>query len=159
MKLTQRAKIVAGIATALYVGLPFIFAGVVMLMAMAVPFGEFHEGHAVERVGGPARPDLAARSNATYRVIGSDYFRALNLPMVRGREFSSAEETSATSNARRRTTRKSSPTAPATTPFRSRTSRATWSCSGSALTRFRMTDRSTGCSRRRGGCSSRAAGC
>jgi len=65
-------------------------------MAATVPFGEFHEGHAVERVGGPARPDLAARSNATYRVIGSDYFRALDLPMVRGREFSYAEETSAT---------------------------------------------------------------
>ena len=65
-------------------------------MAATVPFGEFHEGHAVERVGGPARPDLAARSNATYRVIGSDYFRALNLPMVRGREFTEAEEMSAT---------------------------------------------------------------
>ena len=38
MKLTRRAKIVAGIATAFYIGLPFIFAGVVMLMAMAVPF-------------------------------------------------------------------------------------------------------------------------
>ena len=33
-------------------------------------------------------------SNATYRVIGGDYFRALNLPMVRGREFTEAEETS-----------------------------------------------------------------
>jgi predicted permease len=65
-------------------------------LAAAVPFGDFHEGHAVERVGGPARPDLAALSNATYRIIGSDYFKALNLPMVRGREFTEAEETSAT---------------------------------------------------------------
>jgi predicted permease len=65
-------------------------------MAATVPFGDFHEGHGVERVGGAARPDQAARTEATYRVIGSDYFRALNLPMVRGREFTEAEEMSAT---------------------------------------------------------------
>jgi putative ABC transport system permease protein len=65
-------------------------------MAGAVPFGDFHEGHTVERVGGPARPDQAARLEATYRIIGTGYFRALNLPMVRGREFTEAEETSAT---------------------------------------------------------------
>jgi predicted permease len=63
-------------------------------MAASVPFGDFHEGHAVERVGGPARAEHAARSDATYRVIGSDYFRALNLPMIRGREFTEAEEMS-----------------------------------------------------------------
>ena len=40
-------------------------------------------------------------SNATYRVIGSDYFRALNLPMVRGREFTEAEETVGDGAARR----------------------------------------------------------
>ena len=61
-------------------------------LAVAVPFGDFHEGHSVERVGGPARPDLTRASNATYRVIGTDYFRTLNLPMVRGREFTDAEE-------------------------------------------------------------------
>ena len=65
-------------------------------MAASVPFGDFHEGHAVERVGAPTRPDQAARTNAAYRIIGTDYFRALNLPMVRGREFTEAEETSAT---------------------------------------------------------------
>jgi predicted permease len=65
-------------------------------MAGTVPFGEFHEGEAVERVGGPARSENAARVNATYRIIGSDYFQALNLPMVRGREFTEAEATSAT---------------------------------------------------------------
>ena len=65
-------------------------------MAGSVPFGDFHEGHAIERVGGPARQDLAARTETTFRVIGSDYFRALNLPMVRGREFTEAEATSAT---------------------------------------------------------------
>ena len=64
-------------------------------LAATVPFGEFHEGHSVERVGGPARPDLAARVNANYRVIGSDYFKTLSLPMVRGREFTEAEEMSA----------------------------------------------------------------
>jgi predicted permease len=65
-------------------------------MAGAVPFGDFHEGHAVERVGGRARPDLPQLVNATYRVIGADYFRALKLPMVRGREFTQEEEMSAT---------------------------------------------------------------
>jgi predicted permease len=65
-------------------------------MAATVPFGDFHEGQSVERVGGPARADLAAHVNAAYRIIGADYFRALNLPMVRGREFTEAEESSAT---------------------------------------------------------------
>ena len=65
-------------------------------LAATVPFGDFHEGHSVERVGGAARPDLPARLNATYRVVGSDYFKALDLPMVRGREFTEAEETSST---------------------------------------------------------------
>lgn len=65
-------------------------------MASAVPFGEFHEGHAVERVGGPSGSDLPQHVNATYRIIGADYFRALHLPMVRGREFTPEEETSPT---------------------------------------------------------------
>jgi predicted permease len=65
-------------------------------MAASVPFGDFHEGHSVERVGGAAPPDPAARTNATYRVIGADYFRALNLRMVRGREFTESEELSPT---------------------------------------------------------------
>src|SRR4029453_18670101 len=38
--------------------------------ASSVPFGEFHEGPTVERVGGPSRPDLAERSGATWRAIG-----------------------------------------------------------------------------------------
>jgi predicted permease len=65
-------------------------------MAASVPFGDFHEGHRVERVGGAARPDQAGGTESTYRVIGHDYFRALNLPMIRGREFTEAEELSAT---------------------------------------------------------------
>ena len=64
-------------------------------LAATVPFGEFHEGHAVERVGGP-RNGQPARIEANYRVIGSGYFSALNLPMVRGREFTEAEEVSST---------------------------------------------------------------
>src|SRR5262249_5593216 len=64
--------------------------------ASSVPFGEFHEGQTVERVGGPSRPEQATRVSAVYRILGADYFRALALPMVRGREFSAAEEESAT---------------------------------------------------------------
>ena len=63
-------------------------------LAASIPFGDFHEGHQLERLGGPARPEQAALVNADYRVIGADYFRALNLPMVRGREFTDAEERS-----------------------------------------------------------------
>ena len=74
-------------------GLPGVAA---VGMATTIPFGEFHEGDAVERVGGPARPDQAARVNATYRAISGDYFRALNLPMIRGREFTPEEELSPT---------------------------------------------------------------
>ncbi|MEO6235683.1 MAG: ADOP family duplicated permease [Vicinamibacterales bacterium] len=64
-------------------------------MAASVPFGDFHEGHAVERVGG-TQDGAPARSNMTFRVIGRDYFHALNLPMLRGREFTQSEEMSAT---------------------------------------------------------------
>jgi predicted permease len=60
-------------------------------IASSVPLGEFHEGEAVERVG--AASDARGISG-TYRIIGSDYFRTLRLPMVRGREFSAVEEES-----------------------------------------------------------------
>jgi predicted permease len=56
-----------------------------------VPFGEFHEGKSVEPVGGATPPP---RRGATYRIVGQDYFRALGLRMVRGREFSQVEEES-----------------------------------------------------------------
>ncbi len=65
-------------------------------MAGSVPFGDFHEGHPVERVGGAAGSAEAGPASATYRIIGADYFRALGLKMVRGREFTEIEETSAT---------------------------------------------------------------
>jgi predicted permease len=60
-------------------------------IASSVPFGEFHEGQPVERVG--AASDTQPISS-TYRIVGTDYFRALNLPMIRGREFTAAEEDS-----------------------------------------------------------------
>jgi predicted permease len=61
--------------------------------ASTVPFGEFHEGMPVEAVGGP--PAATDQRSPTYRIIGGDYFRALGLGMVRGREFTAAEELSA----------------------------------------------------------------
>jgi predicted permease len=60
--------------------------------ANSVPFGEFHEGETVERVGGAQDQGVSA----TFRIISGDYFRTLNLPMVRGREFTQAEEESGT---------------------------------------------------------------
>ena len=65
-------------------------------IAGSVPFGAFHEEPSVERVGRPARPDLPAYSGATFRAVGAGYFATLNLPMVRGREFTDTEEMSPT---------------------------------------------------------------
>ena len=62
-------------------------------VASTVPFGEFHEGMAVEAVGSAAPSDNQGRS-PTYRIIGADYFRALGLRMLRGREFTVIEEDS-----------------------------------------------------------------
>lgn len=56
-------------------------------LASTVPFGDTQEGRAVETLG--ATP---VRASADYRVITSDYFRALGLPMVQGREFSAAKD-------------------------------------------------------------------
>jgi predicted permease len=58
-------------------------------IASTVPFGEFHEGQPVERLGAAGQPIFA-----TYRIVGADYFRALNLSMLRGREFTAIEEDS-----------------------------------------------------------------
>jgi predicted permease len=60
-------------------------------MASTVPFGSFHEGRQVERVGGKTQE---RGQEPTFRIVGADYFRALGLPMVRGREFTRAEEDS-----------------------------------------------------------------
>lgn len=62
-------------------------------LASTVPFGQFHEGRPVDRPGMTQDP---APYGPTYRVIGSDYFKALGLRMLRGREFTIAEEMSPT---------------------------------------------------------------
>jgi putative ABC transport system permease protein len=59
-----------------------------------VPFGDFHEGMPVEAVGQTARSSEGR--SPTYRIIGADYFRALGVGMVRGREFTAVEEESTT---------------------------------------------------------------
>jgi predicted permease len=59
-------------------------------MASLVPFGDSHEGRPVERLG---TPDTERRS-PTFTLIGTDYFKALGLPLLRGREFSEAEVSS-----------------------------------------------------------------
>ena len=65
-------------------------------MASSVPFGDIHEGQSVERVGPAAQ---TTHIEATYRIVGADYFRALNLSMIRGREFTASEEDSPTAPA------------------------------------------------------------
>ncbi len=64
-------------------------------MASSVPFGDIHEGQTVERVTGAQTTHV----EATYRIVGADYFRSLSLPMIRGREFTSSEEDSPTAPA------------------------------------------------------------
>lgn len=60
--------------------------------ASTVAFGDFFESMPVEAVGGADDQD-GTRSPA-YRIIGADYFRALGLGMLRGREFTPSEEES-----------------------------------------------------------------
>ncbi len=62
--------------------------------ASTVPFGDIHESQAVERLG-RSTADGKPHVSATYRIIGADYFRTLQLPMIRGREFNAMEEDSA----------------------------------------------------------------
>jgi predicted permease len=76
----------------------------VVAQASAIPFGDYSFGAAVQREGPRLKdedPDARAGKLAhvhTY-TITSDYFRTLGLSMVRGREFTAAEEAAA-SNAR-----------------------------------------------------------
>jgi predicted permease len=60
-------------------------------LASTVPFGNFHEGRGVERPG----VDKELQYGPTYRIIGADYFRSLGMPLLKGREFTGAEEQSA----------------------------------------------------------------
>jgi predicted permease len=59
--------------------------------ASQVPFGEFHEARSVARAG---HTDVRDAREATYTSISADYFRALGLPILRGRDFIAAEESS-----------------------------------------------------------------
>ena len=66
--------------------------------ASVLPFGDYSFGAAVQREGPRLKnedPDAYAGKivHAQYYTITSDYFRALGLSMVRGREFTAAEET------------------------------------------------------------------
>lgn len=60
-------------------------------MASTVPFGSVHEGARVEPMG---QKPADQPPGGTYRIISADYFGSLGLKMVRGREFTRAEEQS-----------------------------------------------------------------
>jgi predicted permease len=59
-------------------------------MNSQVPFGEFHEGQPVERPGTAATPQ-----SVTFTIASSDYFKTLGMHLLRGREFTGAEDLSA----------------------------------------------------------------
>jgi predicted permease len=61
-------------------------------MASTMPFGDTHEGELVERLGG--EPGAVPVNARTKRIIGSEYFATIGLGMIRGREFTRAEEES-----------------------------------------------------------------
>ncbi len=63
-------------------------------MNSTMPFGDFQEGRSVERVGGRTPED--ARFQPTLRIVTADYFVTIGLPLLRGREFTRAEEEFAT---------------------------------------------------------------
>ena len=56
-------------------------------LASLVPFGEFREGQSVRL--SPGDDPIGA----DFFIVGSEYFETLELPLVRGREFTRAEET------------------------------------------------------------------
>ena len=60
-------------------------------LASTVPFGNFHEGRVVERPGISRDEKMFG---PTYRIVSADYFRALGLSMIKGRDFTAAEEQS-----------------------------------------------------------------
>ena len=63
----------------------------------SVAFGEFQEGRLVQKPGTPSATgeEREAGEDATYVVVGADYFDTMRLPIVRGRGFTLAEEESA----------------------------------------------------------------
>ena len=62
-------------------------------LSSTVPFGSIHEGRFVERPGIPRDEKMFG---PTFRIVSADYFRALGLPLVKGRDFTVAEEQSPT---------------------------------------------------------------
>ncbi|HYN07183.1 MAG TPA: ABC transporter permease [Vicinamibacterales bacterium] len=60
-------------------------------LASSMPFSDSVEGARFESLGETNREPVRARA---HRVIGADYFSALGLRMIGGREFTRAEETS-----------------------------------------------------------------
>jgi predicted permease len=67
-------------------------------LASLVPFGEFQEGHLVQKAGTPPAPEGQRDQgvDATYTVVGSDYFETLRIAVLRGRGFTASEEASPT---------------------------------------------------------------
>ena len=61
-------------------------------LTSSMPYSESIEGAMFEQVGESRREPVRARA---HRIISADYFSALGLRMVRGREFTRAEEESA----------------------------------------------------------------
>jgi predicted permease len=53
-----------------------------------IPFGEFHEGRQVARLG----QNDGGRVGVTYTIVTTDYFKTIDVPVVRGRDFTHAEE-------------------------------------------------------------------
>ena len=60
-------------------------------LSSTLPFGDFHEGERVRRVGAK---ESGEPPWATYRIVSTGYFRSLGLQLIRGREFTEEEERS-----------------------------------------------------------------
>jgi predicted permease len=65
-------------------------------LASIVPFGDERDGRGVLPAGAPTD---SAPFDATYTVIGADYFETLGVRILQGREFLPAEESSSTGTA------------------------------------------------------------
>jgi len=64
-------------------------------LASVVAFGDMKEGKTVQKAGTPpgfGKDGRRVGVPAVYYMVGSDYFRTLGVPVLRGREFTAAEE-------------------------------------------------------------------
>jgi predicted permease len=64
-------------------------------LASVVAFGDMTEGKTVQKAGTPpgfGKDGRRVGVSAVYYVVGSDYFRTLGVPVLRGRDFTPAEE-------------------------------------------------------------------